>query len=328
MILLGYLISIWVVNFWDTFDVTPEPHLIEVTKVEKGEFGDWYDDAIYSNRRLTVANKDLGYIYLNTDYINKNVPSEIFENQSYVVYLKIQEAHSWTDVFKYGSKYDYFITDFAEGQTNSFDAEEIFQVEKVKNDENNTPLFSVLFIILLWIVYFWIIYMLDKMVYGKVKKIKGFLSFNKPSWLELIAALYYLVCTVVFTYLSLDFFTFGSWLFGTIFLLLAIYDLYKLVKEFTQRNDQILLSSDAIIIQDGSEKRIFSTSDVKKIVLTISNKPSGAVEEFNITIVEQNKEDYNYELGENNLMKFAPVLLQSLKDLYKDIVETNTKKTV
>lgn len=174
LILLGYLISIWVVNFWDTFDVTPEPHLIEVTKVEKGEFGDWYDDAIYSNRRLTVANKDLGYIYLNTDYINKNVPSEIFENQSYVVYLKIQEAHSWTDVFKYGSKYDYFITDFAEGQTNSFDAEEIFQVEKVKNDENNTPLFSVLFIILLWIVCFWIIYMLDKRVYGKVKKSRVF----------------------------------------------------------------------------------------------------------------------------------------------------------
>lgn len=314
-----YLVSIWVVNMWDTFDLSPDLRKLKVLTVEYGEYGEWYDDGIYYDTRLSVDDNKLGYVYVNRKFLPEiSTPKKFNVGQDYVAYLVVLEAHSWADVFKYGSKYDYFVSSFAEGQLGEYNANDILTEEQkgqVSDFENIVYFIIGVGVVLLWLL---LLYFIDKKVYSHVKEKNGEYIFNKPAWLEFITALGGSVWTVFYLQIGINFFSYGSWLYGVIFAGISLYFLSRVAKEYIDRNDEIVLTTEKICIQDGSSRNEFGRNDIESLEISKKSDARGRLEEFSIVISRADESVFKYDLVANNLQKYSGALEQTLVKLYGD----------
>lgn len=318
-----YVISIWMVNTWDTWDVSPDLLKMKVLKVEYGEYGEWYDEGLYYDTRLTTDNKKMGYVYVNRKFLSeKSTPKKFVEGKEYVGYVTILEAHSWADVFKYGSKYDYYVSSFVDGQLGSYNADDIYKKEL----ESQAGVFENLLYAIIGIgafaIWFILLYFIDQRVYKNVKEKNGQYLFNKPAWLEFLTALGYSLGTVFYLVIAIDFFTYGSWFYGVIFALMTLYDFSRVAKEFIDRNDEIRISAEKIIVQDGNNINEIGKVQITAIEIEEKTSDRGKLEEFTIRINKEDGSSYSYDLVRNNLHKYASVVKETLQNLYKDKMPT------
>jgi len=315
-----YLIAIFIKNYWDTLDVNADLLKIKVINVEYGDFGEWYDDAIYFDTRLSVSDKSIGYIYYNSDLLKNNAPKKIKKGDEYVVYLLTHEAHSWADVLMFGARYDYRIFKFAEGQKEDFDIDNVYDREKLEQPGTLETAMGIIISVLLVLIWFISIYFIQKYVYNHPKQKDGVYHFNKPNWLEFISALSYGIFALLSGAAAITFIQFGSWFYAVIFILISLYNLINLLKEYMQRNDEIQISNRVICIKDGKTTHEFNHDEVEKIDITTRKTRFGSSEIQKISITQKNQHKFSYDLEENNLIQFSSSLLTTLKLHFGNVI--------
>lgn len=105
ILFLYFLLAILKNNF-DTDDYGAFEK-IKFTSLEKGEF------SLFGNYDLRVksSNSYYGWIYISSKCLN--FPKELILDREYSVHIFKFQAHSWSDFFKLGTRYDCKITKFS-----------------------------------------------------------------------------------------------------------------------------------------------------------------------------------------------------------------------
>lgn len=332
-----YFVLVWLKYEYDVQADFGEITKVEVTEITKGDYGSSWD--LTFDSRMTVSNEDIGFLYY--DYMfEDNVPEAVQVGDSLVITAVRYENHSWMDFFKFGSRYDYYIMDtYVNGEGENLSTHELYVREKTKElsaTENWLLIIAWIAIFILWAI---LVGIIKKKVYKNGAEKNGKWIFNKPAWLEFISGVIYTIFAVSMGWLSFTYFSAGNYFVGAFGGGMCIYNAFQLLKEFWNRNSEVVLSSNEIMVNDSGRIKTFPMNQVEKIqflYLAEDSSSSSKKRELQMALTGSfDKKDEGrdkvskpgeYNLDDMGIAGFGTAIITKSRELYTDLVSVDEVK--
>ncbi len=280
-----------------------ESELMSLNKVYKIEF------------TPLETEEELGALYaVQSDYDKMSIGSTCN------LTITAERCASWADFFKLFGKYDYKIISINSilNSSTKEEAKKVFTEEQAKINP------QVLWGIGIIVALFFLISFINKKAKGSFKLNGNKWIANKPAWLEFINGVWTLLLVLVFSYLLIYSFNNSQYLYLATSLIFLLIGLFGLVKEFTSRNNKIVISDEDI--------SVYAKSKVPSLI--INWKDVTSVDEIGAST--ESIKSFDFWFGENkksidldflNLLLFSEELSKKIREYTaKNGVNVNFKK--
>lgn len=146
------------------------------------------------------------------------------------------------------------------------------------------------------------------------KFINGKYIFNTPSWMEYLSISMNIIWILIFGYITYYSYINFDGFFQVIFsILLTLFGLYQLRKEFKSRHDEIRLEENQVVISKMKNEYYYEINNIEAVNIFFKKSSRGVITGMKIQIETKDKSDLK-EFEVDNLAEFRETFTKIMTD--------------